>query len=293
MLLATGSMFAQPKSVGTPRLLIDYETGLMSPKWSPDGSKIAVTGANFQGIWVANTDGSSMKCITTDDGAGYKMAWNADSKTILGRTNVIKNKRVFHELKTYNATTGENKTLVQATRNLNGTALWNGENVKFSENKQTVSLKRNLTRSNANFDAYEKMVTNPFEATKQIASLNQYSNQPVINPAKSLDGKKIAFQIPGKGVFACNIDGTNVKSFGNGSYASWLPDNKHILVSVTTDNGEVFTSSELHIINVETGNRSLLFSQKGFIPLKPAMSPNGNEIAFEHNGKIYLLDVNY
>ena len=45
--LSCGSMMAQPKSWSEPQLLIKAEKGLMAPTWSPDGSRIAVTGDNF------------------------------------------------------------------------------------------------------------------------------------------------------------------------------------------------------------------------------------------------------
>lgn len=55
----------------------------MCPVWSPDSRKIAVTGDNFKGIWVAEIDGSRLIQLCKDDGAGYKMAWNEDAPKFL------------------------------------------------------------------------------------------------------------------------------------------------------------------------------------------------------------------
>ncbi|MGM9839699.1 MAG: TolB family protein, partial [Sodaliphilus sp.] len=60
IMLSAGSLMAQSKANGEPRLLIKSAQSLMAPVWSPDGSKIAVTGDNFIGIWVANADGSNL-----------------------------------------------------------------------------------------------------------------------------------------------------------------------------------------------------------------------------------------
>ena len=52
---------AQPRSASEPTLLIKSSQGLMAPVWSPSGDKIAVTSDNYDGIWVADADGSNLK----------------------------------------------------------------------------------------------------------------------------------------------------------------------------------------------------------------------------------------
>ena len=52
---------AQPRSASEPTLLIKSSQGLMAPVWSPSGDKIAVTSDNYDGIWIADADGSTAK----------------------------------------------------------------------------------------------------------------------------------------------------------------------------------------------------------------------------------------
>lgn len=59
VVMSCAGLMAQPTAWSEPQLLIKAEQSLMAPVWSPDGSKIAATGDNFIGIWVANADGSS------------------------------------------------------------------------------------------------------------------------------------------------------------------------------------------------------------------------------------------
>ena len=200
--LCGASMFAQPRSASEPQKLIEHSVGLMAPVWSPDGSQIAVTTDNYTGILVANADGSNLKTITTESGAGYKMKWSADGTLILGRTNVVENNRVLHEIKQWNVKSGESLVLVEKTREISGTPTW--KSLKVSPTLESSSV-------------YELMVNNPSKATSLIASLNEFAGKIVINPALSPDGEKVAFQIPGHGMWICDNQGNNLKSLGKGS----------------------------------------------------------------------------
>lgn len=297
IILCCGTMFGQPKSAGEPKMFIKSDHGLMAPVWSPDGSKIAVTGDNYTGIWVVNSDGSSFSKVTDDDGAGYKMAWSQDGKTILGRTNQMVNKKKFHEIKTYDISSGKATLLVPSTRGIKGTPTWESAgNISYSDSKGAYSLKTvGKAVKTKKLTAYEEMVNDPVNATASIAGLQQYAGKIVINPALSPDKSKIAFQIPGAGAFICDADGSNMKSIGKGSYPCWLPDNKTVVVARIKDNGVTFTSSDLFAINTATGKEVLLTGNTNLIPVTHAVSPKGDKIAFENssNGCIYIMDLKY
>lgn len=82
LLFASASCFAQPKA-GNMQKLVQGDAGFMCPTWSPDSKKVAITGDNFKGIWIAEINGSGLAQITAEAGAGYKMAWNATGEKIL------------------------------------------------------------------------------------------------------------------------------------------------------------------------------------------------------------------
>ena len=295
--LAGGFAFAQPKGAGEPQLLIKSNVGLMAPVWSPDGRKIAVTTDNYAGILVANADGTALKSVTDEAGAGYKMSWSDDSKSILGRTNVVENRRVLHELKVWNAEDGSSRVVVAKTRGMKGTPTWNDAlRVNFADRDgfKAANVKTSA-KTSVTPDVYSLMMNDPVGAAKQIASLRPYAAKMVLNPALSPDGKKVAFQLPGKGVFTCNADGSDVKSLCDGSHPAWLPDNRTVVVSRVSDDGNRFTASDLYAIDIENGDEVLLTGNTDCIPLTPAVSPDGKRVAFENaqDASIYVMDLKY
>ncbi len=292
------TLFAQPKGATEPQLLINAPVGLMAPVWSPAGDKIAVTTDNYAGILVANADGSNLTTVTTEAGAGYKMMWSADGKQILGRTNIIEKSRILHEIKVWNVSNGKSTTLVAKTRNIKGTPTWeSATSITVADRLGIKSINSTsaVATPQRDINVYELMVSDPAGCASQIPSLNDYTGKIIINPAISPDGSKVAFQVPGNGMFVCDIDGKNLKSLGRASNASWLPDNLHIVVTRTQDNGHAFTASEIYSINTVTGSETLLTNNANFIPLKPSVSPDGMKVAFENaaDASIYVINLKY
>lgn len=296
LLLCFGSLFAQPKTAENPKLFIKSPYSMMAPVWSPDGSKIAISGENYVGIWVANADGSNLIQITTDKGAGYKMVWSADSKQILSRPDQVIDNKKYYDIKTYDATTGKSQTLVSKSRDIKGSPIWKDSNeIQFSDKTGTARIKKGTISKTSASNIYEIMVQDPANATSQIAALSQFKGIILMNPALSPDKSKIAFQILGKGLWICDANGSNLKSLGKGSRPAWLPDNKTIIVARTSDNGQTLTASDLYAIDCNNGNSTNLTENTSIVAFAPAVSPDGKKVAVENcaDGNIYIMDLKY
>ena len=268
IMLSAGSLMAQSKANGEPRLLIKSAQSLMAPVWSPDGSKIAVTGDNFIGIWVANADGSNLNQVSEALGAGYKMNWQ-DAQTIVSTPDTVENGLRMVRIENVNVETAEISEVAPAQRG-------------FRPSKVMKNV--NLLRI---------MCDQPAEATRLIPSLEQYAGKMVLNPALSPDGKKIAFQIVSYGLFVCDVDGANLKSFGKGAYPSWAPNSRDLMFARIQDNGERFTASDLFSVNTETGVEENLTPNSDVIPITLSVSPDGSKVAFDNDvdGNIYVVDL--
>ena len=268
--LAVAPAFGQVRAASEPVKLLESPVGLMAPVWSPDGSKIAVTTDNYAGIFVANADGSNLQLVTSDEGAGYKMNWSADSRTITGRAK-LNNAARQQQMRSYNVA---NRTVTAV-----------------AEAARTNAAPAAVTASGI----YGAMVSNPAEATKTVAALSRFAGKVVINPALSPDGSTIAFQIPGNGMWTINADGTNLKSIGTGSHPAWMPDSRTIVYTIVEDNGENFTASTLMSMDLQSGRRGVVYRTDGFIPMTPAIAPDGSKVAVENatDAAIYTINLQY
>ncbi|MGM9869250.1 MAG: hypothetical protein ACI30R_06455 [Sodaliphilus sp.] len=268
IMLSASSLMAQSKADGEPRLLIKSSQSLMAPVWSPDGSKIAVTGDNYIGIWVANADGSNLNQVSEALGAGYKMNWQ-DAQTIVSTPYTMQDGLRMVRIENVDVLTGKAQEVAAAQRG-------------FRPSKVMKDV--NLLRI---------MCDQPAEATRLISSLEKYAGKMVLNPALSPDGKKIAFQIVSFGLFVCDVDGANLKSFGKGAYPSWAPNSRDLMFARIQDNGERFTSSDLFSVNTESGVEVNLTPNSDVIPITLSVSPDGSKVAFDNDvdGNIYVVDL--
>ena len=291
------ALSAQPRSASQPKLLIKSESGLMAPLWSPTGDRIAVTTNNYTGILVADADGKALTSVTNLSGAGYKMQWSADGSRIMGRTNITENNRVFHEVKVWNISDGSEQTVVAKTRALNGTPVWDNENVIVSEQSgsKAVNIRTKSVKPAASLNVYTIMMNDPTNAAKRIAGLKQFEGKMVINPALSADGSMVAFQIPGKGIYSCTVAGENVRFITKGSHPAWLPDGKTIVYTDVKDDGNRFTESYIMAVNTATMASVQLAGGTDIIPLTPSVSPDGMKVAFENaaDAAIYVITLKY
>ena len=272
MLLGSGvACLAAGLTAGTPQRVAQSADGLMAPVWSPDGTKIAATGPNYTGIYVFNSDGSYGMQLTDAVGAGYKMAWNADGTEIVGRTNLHDGLRVMHEIKAWNVNNGSSRTLQEKQRS--------------NHTPESVASKVSLFRT---------MTTE----ADQVMNLDypgfaQYAGLTVINPALSPDGKRIAFQIVGNGMFVVDVDGNNLRSIGQGSNPAWMPDNNTIVYTIVRDNGHQYTGSTLMSLTLNDMSKNILIDNDSYIPVRPSITADGSRLAFENvvDQSIYVVTL--
>ena len=270
LMMAGAASAALPTGASAPARLLKSDNGLMAPVWSPSGEMIAATGDNYTGIYVAQADGSYMRRISGDAGAGYKMVW-ADDANIMGRANVSNGPGRAYRLRSYNVANGQS-TELSAGRELPRVARLSG----------AASL-------------YENMVAYPDGITSAVPALSRFAGKMVINPAENADGSKIAFQVPGEGMWVINADGSGLRSLGKGSHPAWLPDGETVVYTLVSDNGVDFTASTLYAIDTKTNRTVTLTAQSGVIPMSPAVSPDGKKVAFENaaDHAIYVVNLKY
>jgi len=93
-------------------------------------------------------------------------------------------------------------------------------------------------------------------------------------------------------VCVMNIDGTGKRILGRGFNPSWA-NNSQIVFEKTTDDGHVYTSGELYMINVDGTNHKQLTKTGNRIEMNASVSPDGTKVAFVSfsDGQVYVADL--
>ncbi|MCK5787499.1 MAG: PD40 domain-containing protein [Chlamydiia bacterium] len=299
MFLCVNQGYSQFKIVKEPTKIISSDEMIyMNANWSPDGEKIAFTSEKNRGLWVSDGEGENARMITSDISAGFSYKWSSDSKTILARPVIVDNNKRYSQIATYSVNENKKTILIDKTRNIKSLPVWiDGDTrvaVLTKDGVEKISSGKTLSKKNATIDKTELLGRNIVKTDKSISINNdKFEGRYIFNLVQSPNGSKVVFQVNGLGLFVSNADGSELKNLGYCEQASWMPDNKNIVVTNVQDDGEVVTAGEIEVVNVITGKKTLLLSDKKYIALNPSVSPDGKKILFDNtnDGSIYLFEI--
>lgn len=272
----------------------------MSPVWSPDGSMIAFTSANYKGIYVLNLENRSVKQITDEDAAGFVINWSANSEYILSRVARFEGLRRYNAIKIFNIKTGEEKQLSDYRTMMPGIPQWaNGGKDVFVYNTEKLELfptgLTNSSKQTSEIIVYKRNGKIAVEnlSTESLKIYEPVKDGEVLNLTISPDGKKAAFEIIGGNMYVMNVDGTGLTNLGKGYRPSWSPDSKTIYYMITEDDGHQILSSDIYSINIDGSGKRNITNTEDIKETNPEVSPDGKYIAFDilDEGAIYISKI--
>lgn len=111
-------------------------------------------------------------------------------------------------------------------------------------------------------------------------------------PAVSPDGNWVVYQGLSTGIYLTNLATQETKLIGAGNNACWTPDSQAILFDVSKDDGQKIISSQIQMIQVQAPDViTIISTRSGLKAQHPSVSPDGSQVAFESDGKIFITGL--
>ncbi len=244
-----------------------------SPKWSPDGTKIAFarSSGSFSEIYVMNADGTN-QTRTNNPVLDDSLDWSPDSTRIVFGS-IHGSPDFIGSISVMNAD-GSN---VQRLTNYPGydwSPKWSpdGTKIAFVRGDDYIDQGLNISVMNA-------------DGTNQT----RFSGQPGFDPRWSPDGTKIVFvsgdifDYSSREIYVMNTDGSNVQRLTNNqtgdSNPAWSPDGSKITFTRACQHNLCPTQQPPHIwvVNADGSNPTQLTD---ILAYGSAWSPDGTKIIF-------------
>jgi hypothetical protein len=106
-------------------------------------------------------------------------------------------------------------------------------------------------------------------------------------PQLSPDGRRLLAQEMASGIHVLDLASGEAFHVGTGSNPVWFPDSQRILFNRSQDDGATITASELFVYDLSNGVELQLTNTPQRHEILAAVSPDGEQIAFEAEQRIY------
>lgn len=292
------------KVISEPSLLVGGADFRVSrPLWSPDGSRIAFTRPNYQGIWVMDPSSGQVDQITDEQSAGFGFQWSSDSKAIVSRVSRLEGRYTLHVLKVFDLEGGTSRQISDFRSLMPGTPRWVDADEKvlmcgrgrvefFDSGKKTDPLKKQSTERPLCFLKGTQIAVGSV-GIKEYRLFEPVPGATYINLTVSPDASKVAFEVLGGNLYAMHIDGSGLVDLGRGHRPHWAPDNETLVYMFTYDDGHKILASDIYAIKADGSENTRLTTTDEVLEMNPSWSPDGKTIAFDvmEEGAIYVIEV--
>ena len=258
---------------------------------SPTGEYLLLTSASNNGLAKYDLATGETTMITDAQGAGFNAQISSDGNTVIYRETSYTSKKLRQNaLKYTNLVTGETRTLIKPTRNLQTFYLDNNSVVAVDNNKlqvKSIGPKQSLSSKPTLFIKDTQLMISDDNGVRNLSpNGTQFS---YLWPSVSPDGSKILYYVAGVGAFVCNLDGSNIQSLGIIRAAKWYND-KVIVGMHDEDNGEIITSSQI-VASTLDGTKQVL-TDNSTIAMYPYTAGSDKIVFSTPQGDAYIINLN-
>ncbi len=293
-----GIIFAQENSeslvISTQKLAGGDGVVFTNPRWSPDGTKIAITGPNYVSLFVMNSDGTNLRRVSNEMGAGYNVKWSPDSRFIsvtvarydggkrkealklfdleLGTSRMISDYAKPSVLRLHAIDTSNNLVISEAgaVKRIN-----TGDEATQQTKTAEIDSKLICLVEGTNFSIYDPQ-------TGVVERMNPIPGAKYLTPVLSPDQNYVVFKVYGGEMQVLNIRTKQLTNLGAGHHPRWSADSRWIVFERNTDDGHQLTSADLYLVDRITQNEHQLLQTPDVLEVNPDWSPVANEILYEN-----------
>lgn len=283
---------------GQPRPL-PIKGEFAAPQWSPDGQWLGLTTPKYQGIYIVKPDGSGLKQISDEIGAGYRFAWSPDARRIAFKARNVNGQAGKGAVRIAAIDGSGSKTVIESDGDV-GLPVWtDNQSIRFTaDRKVTVArlaegkLERQAA-SNAHAVAQAadgKTVIADAAEDDRIVMIDENGDKKFLTESK--DGRFYDVRVSPKGncvlahnladghIYVIDLAGGARKDVGEGYAGQWSPDGKRIVCNTSQDDGHQVTAADIVVIDVAGGGRKAVTATPDRFEMYPCWAPDGKKIAY-------------
>ena len=261
-----------------------------APVPSPDGRSLALTSPSFRGISLLDTQTGEVLRLTDQEGAGFRPAWSADSRSLAYRAALggARRKKLI--------AVGHTDGVVESASPLLDSVsvpLWRGlQLIYFLAGRERPEM-RNLGPAEAE-DAPSTALpaASPGGRLFLVAPDGKTTDATIPGkvlflPVLSGDGKQFVAECLDGHLYLGSTEGGPLTDLGPGSWPSFARDDTSLLFERTTDDGHAVTSSQLFLMDLRTRQAVPITAEKEIVARHPALAGDGHTLYFDAAGAIY------
>lgn len=265
------------------------------PRFMPDGN-LLVTAENYDGLAIIDVMSGEYTLLTEMQGAGYYPVISKDGKTILTRS--MDKVNFTHDIYVLDI---ESKSLKTVAKGINHVNQMNFEDGVATMAVQGKTLSKRMIGGGLEASLDDLLVTE--EDLKIVVYANGVRTEldplagqiegwepQYIWTSLSPDKSRILFGC-GDNAYICNLDGSDVVKLGAMRAPQWR-GNTHVVGMNDSDDGYLYTKSDIVIVDVVGNNFQQITTSSDEIKMFPSVSADGSKIAYHtSDGKIYVMTI--
>ncbi len=297
-LILTGITGAQSVQVIEKKEITSPEQGqFFYPQFSNKGSSILFTGDAYRGLWLSDNEGNNLRKLNDFQGAGNNPVFESSDNSIIFRAYKFEKMKRISSLYSQDLSSGTVTPIIEGSRDLYPPMKGSLKSVNVVDNGEAQKVSNSLRKSLSASDDQAVYVDN----SKII--LLQNGSKKILEPlgkgnylwtSISPDGTRLLFTKAGSGTFVSDLDGNILYELGKANYPVWAKDGNWVLYMNDTDDGNVFISSEVEIVNLDTMERVNLTNTGNTIEMYPDYSLKTDEVVYHTlEGQIIKLKLKF